>query len=327
MDMTTENNDIIALPLEGVESEHCALIVDKGLSKVPGITKHKVELNNNRAVINTNGDLEVIPNAVKAIRNLGYDVDTVKKSFPVLNMSCASCAASSQSILETQPGVVHAAVNYANAIAQVEYIPTITDPQKLKAALQSVGYDLMVDESEEAKESLEELHRKRFETLKKKTIGAIRLSIPTVIIGMFFMNMPYANYIMWALATPVVLIFGQQFYVNAWKQAKHRSANMDTLVALSTGVAYLFSVFNMVYPQYWHSKGLHAHVYFEAAAVVIAFILLGKLLEERAKGTCWLCTTSARSLDQARVKPDDLPHWNAGGLYRRVNETYSILSQ
>jgi len=89
---------------------------------------------------------------------------------------------------------------------------------------------------------------------------------------------------MWALATPVVLIFGRQFFINAWKQTKHRSANMDTLVALSTGVAYLFSVFNTLNPEYWHSKGLHAHVYFEAACVVIAFILLGKMLEERAKG-------------------------------------------
>jgi Cu2+-exporting ATPase len=77
---------------------------------------------------------------------------------------------------------------------------------------------------------------------------------------------------------------GQGFFVNAWKQAKHRSANMDTLVALSTGIAYLFSVFNMLFADFWHQRGLHAHVYFEAAAVIIAFILLGKLLEERAKG-------------------------------------------
>ncbi len=101
---------------------------------------------------------------------------------------------------------------------------------------------------------------------------------------MFFMNIPYANYIMWALSTPVVLVFGRQFFINAWKQTKHRSANMDTLVALSTGVAYIFSAFNTLFPQYWHSKGLHAHVYFEAAAVVVGFILLGKMLEERAKG-------------------------------------------
>jgi Cu2+-exporting ATPase len=119
--MATENNNLINIPLEGVDSEHCALIVDQGLNKVQGITSHKVELNNNRAVIHTNGGTEVLPDAVKAIRDLGYDVDTVKKNFPVLNMTCASCASSSQSILESEPGVVSVAVNYANATAQVEY--------------------------------------------------------------------------------------------------------------------------------------------------------------------------------------------------------------
>ncbi|MEO6230923.1 MAG: heavy metal translocating P-type ATPase [Ferruginibacter sp.] len=282
--MATENNNTINIPLEGMDSEHCALIIDKGLGKVKGITAHKVEVNNNRAVINTNGELEVLTDAIKAIRDLGYDVDTVKKNFPVLNMTCASCAVSSESILKSQPGVISAAVNYANATVQVEYIPTITDPHALKAAMQSIGYDLMIDESDDAKDQLAALQKEKSDTLKKKTIGSVALAIPTVIIGMFFMNMPYANYMMWALSTPVVLIFGRQFFINAFKQAKHRSTNMDTLVALSTGVAYLFSVFNTLNPQYWHNRGLHAHVYFEAAAVVIAFILLGKLLEERAKG-------------------------------------------
>lgn len=98
------------------------------------------------------------------------------------------------------------------------------------------------------------------------------------------MDMPYANLIMWLFSTPVLLWLGKDFFINAWKQAKHRSANMDTLVALSTGIAYLFSVFNMLFADFWHQRGLHAHVYFEAAAVIIAFILLGKQLEERAKG-------------------------------------------
>jgi len=282
--MATGNNNSINIPLEGMDSEHCALIIDKGLGKVQGITAHKVELNNNRAVINTNGEMEVLTDAVKAIRGLGYDVGTVKRNFPVLNMTCASCAVSSESILKSLPGVINVAVNYANATAQVEYIPTITDPHQLKAALQSIGYDLMTDESEDAKDQLAALQKVKSATLKKKTIGSILLAVPTVVIGMFFMNIPYANYIMWALSTPVVLIFGRQFFINAWKQIKHRSTNMDTLVALSTGVAYLFSVFNTLYPGYWHTRGLHAHVYFEAAAVVVAFILLGKLLEERAKG-------------------------------------------
>jgi len=284
MEVTNEKNRTMILPLEGVDSEHCALIVDKGLAKVPGITEHKVELNNHRAIVTSNDSTTTIPEAVKAIRDLGYGVATIKKTFPVLNMTCASCANSVQSTLQKQEGVISASVNFANTAALVEYVPTITDGEKMKTAVQSTGYDLMIEEGESARESLDELHAREYKTLTRKTFLAVGFSIPLVIIGMFFMNMPYANYIMWALATPVVAFFGRQFFAGAYKQTKHGSANMDTLVALSTGVAYLFSVFNTVMPSYWHSRGLHAHVYFEAAAVVITFILLGKMLEEKAKG-------------------------------------------
>ena len=282
--MKTTLKTTIDLPLSGVESEHCALIVDKGLAKVPGITSHKVELNNQKAII-TAEDNEAIPQAVHAIRDLGYDVETIKQNFPVTGMSCASCAVSTESILRSQAGVINASVNFANALVSIEYIPTVVTPQQLKTAVQSIGYDLVVEDSKEAREALEDLHREKLHSLKQRTVWSIMLSVPLVLIGMLFMHLPYANYIMWALATPVVLVFGRQFFINAWKQAKHRSANMDTLVALSTGIAYLFSVFNTLYPQFWHSRGLQAHVYFEAAAVVVAFILLGKLLEERAKAS------------------------------------------
>ncbi len=106
---------------------------------------------------------------------------------------------------------------------------------------------------------------------------------------MFFMEMPYADEVMWLLSTPVLFWCGRGFFVNAWKQLRHRSATMDTLVALSTGIAYLFSLFNMLFPGFWLSRGIHPHVYFEASSVIVAFILLGRLLEERAKGS----TTSA----------------------------------
>lgn len=98
------------------------------------------------------------------------------------------------------------------------------------------------------------------------------------------MDMPYANPIMWALSTPIVFWLGRGFFSSAWKQLRHGSANMDTLVAISTGTAYLFSLFNMLFPDFWLSRGIHPHVYFEAASVIIAFILLGRLLEEKAKG-------------------------------------------
>lgn len=282
--MKTETRKQIYIPLENVESEHCALIVDKGIQSVKNITSHTVELNNNRAVIETDKPEEVIPNIVKTIRDLGYEVTTIKKTIPVLQMTCASCAISTESIVKFLPGVVSSQVNYAAATLTVEYIPSLVTVNQMRQAVQSIGYDLFIEEGNENSETLEELHQKKYNLLKKKTIGAVFLTLPLVIIAMFFMDIPYANYIMWVLSTPVILGFGKDFFINAWKQTKHGSANMDTLVALSTGVAYIFSVFNTLFPDYWHSKGLHAHVYFESAAVVIAFILLGKLLEENAKG-------------------------------------------
>ena len=278
------NNDLqVYLPLEQVESEHCSLIVDNGLDKVPGILSHKVELNNQRAIIKVKDD-DVIPQAIKAIRDLGYGVTTVKKTIPVLKMTCASCAVSAESMIKAQVGVISASVNFSSETVTVEYLPNIITVEKIRDAVRSIGYDLFIEQEDSKAETLEAIHEKKFNQLKIRTIGAVILSLPIVVIGMFFMNIPFANYIMWVLATPVVAWFGKDFFINAWKQAKHRSANMDTLVAVSTGVAYLFSVFNTLFPDYWHAKGLHAHVYFEAAAVVIAFILLGKLLEEKAKG-------------------------------------------
>ena len=280
---TNNNKDIIYLPLEGVESEHCALIVEKGLAQVEGIETHKVELNNQRAAITITNE-EILANAVTAIKDLGYGVTTVKKVFPVLGMTCASCAGSAESIVSYEPGVVNASVNFASGNLTVEYLPNMTNATKLQKAVQGAGYDLLIEDETKQQETLEAIHEKKFKQLKTKTMWSVLLSLPVVVIGMFFMNMPYANPIMWAFSTPVLLWFGKDFFINAWKQAKHRSANMDTLVALSTGIAYIFSVFNMLFPKFWESRGLEAHVYFEAAAVIIAFILLGKLLEEKAKG-------------------------------------------
>lgn len=278
------NAKILTIPLEGVHSEHCALIVDDALAKTGGVVSHKVELNNQQAKIEVDSKQFKLGQLTSAIRNLGYDITTVKKSFPVEGMTCASCAVSVESILSFEEGVIASAVNYANATATVEYIPGIAKPENFKKAIQSIGYDLIITESESQEDEIAERHNEQFTALKRRTIAAALFTLPVFVIGMFFMDMPYGNWIMWAFSTPVLFWFGKSFFINAWKQLKHRKANMDTLVALSTGIAYVFSVFNTLNPEFWHSRGLHAHVYFEAATVVITFILLGKVLEERAKG-------------------------------------------
>jgi Cu2+-exporting ATPase len=210
------------------------------------------------------------------------DKKIVKASFPVLEMTCAACAVSVESMLKSVEGVADAGVNFANQSAWVSYNPALTGPDQFQQTVRSIGYDLVID-TENQDDIKEAAQQKHYQRVKKRTLWSSVLSLPIVIIGMFFMDMPYGNWIMMVLSTPVVFYFGGHFFVNAWKQARNKKANMDTLVALSTGVAWIFSTFTTIYPQFWHNQGLHAHVYFEAAAVVIAFISLGKLLEEKAK--------------------------------------------
>ncbi len=279
--MSNQNN-YIYLPLEGVESEHCAIIIENELSKVTAISNLKVELNNRRAVFSIS-DNSLVASIVQRIKNLGYGVPTVKKTYPVLEMSCASCAGSAESAVKSTNGVVGASVNYGTGNLTVEYFPNMLNAAKLKKVVQDAGYDLYIEDEDKQQETLEAMHDKRLHQLKLKMIWAIVFSLPLMVIGMIFMYMPYADEIMWVLSTPVVFWLGRDFYSNAWKQAKHRSANMDTLVALSTSIAYFFSVFNVLFASFWIKKGLEAHVYFEASAVIIAFILLGRFLEEKAK--------------------------------------------
>ncbi|WP_143959596.1 heavy metal translocating P-type ATPase [Litoribacter populi] len=204
----------------------------------------------------------------------------MKKEFPVSGMSCAACAVSVENVLKTYPGVKKVSVNYATHSALVESENTL-DLDALKKAVQDDGYDLIVEEVKA--EEIEKHQQNALAQLRFNTIASGILAFPVFIIGMFWMHMPYGNEVMWLLTTPILLIFGRTFFINAWKQARNFKANMDTLVALSTGIAYIYSTFNTFFPQWLLSRGLEPHVYFEAAAIIIFFILLGRLLESRAK--------------------------------------------
>ena len=207
----------------------------------------------------------------------------IKNTYPVVGMSCASCAARVDKTLNGLPGVYQATVNYATAIAQVEYNPKVCSDAILQSAVQDAGYDLLVDTGEDVTNKAEEIRLARYRKIKRRTVVALLLSLPIMVISMFFEDISSLKYVLWILATPVVFGLGREFYINAWRQLKHGTSNMDTLVAVSTGIAYTFSVFNLLFPDFWLSRGIEPHIYFEAASVIIAFILLGRLLEERAK--------------------------------------------
>lgn len=206
-----------------------------------------------------------------------------KESFPVTGLNCASCASSAQTILSAQNGVASANVNFASATAVIEYDPEHIAKETMQQALHSIGFDLVIDTKTDATTLLEEERELHIQRLKKNFLVGIISTIPLVVIAMFFMHIPYGNYIMWVLATPVLFISGKEFFINAYRQIKVGHANMDTLVACSTGVAYAYSVFNTLIPDFWISRGLEPHVYFESAAVVIVFILLGRIMETKAK--------------------------------------------
>lgn len=211
---------------------------------------------------------------------------TIQQNFDVQGMSCAACSARVEKTLSRQPGVVQAAVNLATATATVTYDPSACNAAALQQAVEAVGFGLTPKQETPAPSEAEDKEAeqlRQYRALKRRTVWAIALALPVAVIGMVFMDLPYANYVMWLLATPVVFGLGHGFYANAWRLLKHRAANMDTLVAVSTSIAYLFSVFNLFFPDFWRSRGIEPHVYFEASAVIIAFILLGRLLEARAK--------------------------------------------
>ncbi|EAY31518.1 heavy metal translocating P-type ATPase [Microscilla marina] len=209
----------------------------------------------------------------------------IKETYGVEGMSCAACVASVENTLQHIEGVENATVNYANHTVQVVYAPDWVGEQTLQKAVQTAGYDLLVASAEagSATDQLAQQQQKALRQLKQNLVVAAVFTIPLVIIAMWFPDLPYANFLMLSLTTPVLIIAGRSFYQNAWTQARSAKANMDTLVALSTGIAFVFSLFNTFYPTYWQQKGLAAHVYYEASAVIIVFILLGRLLEEQAK--------------------------------------------
>ena len=204
-----------------------------------------------------------------------------KDRFPVTGMTCTACASSVETILMHTEGIQEASVNYATSTLSVTWDGRIT-PQGIDQALQEVGYGLVIS-TQEVGESVREAQEKNYQQLKRQTLGAAIATLPIVVLGMFFMHWEPGRWISLVLCIPVLFYFGRHFFTRAVQLAKHGQANMDTLVALSTSIAFLFSTYSTLFPEFWISKGLHPPVYFEAASVILVFVSLGKMLEERAK--------------------------------------------
>ena len=206
-----------------------------------------------------------------------------KKTFAVLGMMCAGCAANVEKRLNQTEGVATAAVNLPARTAMIEYDEQTTSPEKMKEALAAIGYDMVVEEDR----NVEAIERQAYRRLRDKVILSWVFALLVMAISMGWINIgtrDIANQTMLILALLNILYCGRQFYVNAARQLLHASANMDTLVALSTGISFLFSTFNTFWGErYWGTQGIEWHTWFDASVMIITFVLTGRLMEERAK--------------------------------------------
>ena len=206
----------------------------------------------------------------------------IKRTFKVGEMHCASCASSVESMLGAMEGIDKASVNFADESVMVEYDESVISEKQMKEAVQKIGYDLILEQNTDLNEEKEKEHQK-LRKARNKALYAIAFSLPVFVISMFLPEFAYKNWILLGFTIPVISWFGREFFAIAWKQAKNFSANMDTLVALGTGAAFLYSMFNTVFPEFLQSRGITPHVYYEAAAVIISLILLGRYFEAKAK--------------------------------------------
>lgn len=276
---------------DSLEAEKLAKLLNEKLNT----NSIHVDFANQRLELDNKQNIN-IKKAINALESLGYESNLISLQLPVLDMACAACSASVESILSSQNGVLHAEVNYANASVNLIFNPLKSSLEDLKSAVQKMGYDLVIDQLESHVELKENASQKRLKKLKLNTLFTWIFALPLFVIGMFFMHKPFADWLMFFLASPIVFIWGRSFYVGFWNQLKNKSANMDSLVAISTGTAYLFSVFTLLFPAFWMKYDLKVEVYFEASGLIIAFILLGKLLEERAKASTSQALKSLMSL-------------------------------
>ena len=206
-----------------------------------------------------------------------------KKTFAVLGMMCAGCAANVEKRLNQTSGVASATVNLPARTVLIEYDEQLTSPEQLKQALAQVGYDMVIEQDR----NVEAIERQAYRSLQRKVIASWLFALLVMAISMHYIiigTREVENQTMLIIALLNIGYCGRQFYANAVRQLRHRSANMDTLVALSTGIAFLFSAFNTFFgDRYWGARGIEWHTWFDASVMIISFVLTGRLLEERAK--------------------------------------------
>ncbi len=293
MSNETKQTKKIVLPVTGMTCASCVATIEKGLSKMSGVSQANVNLASEKASVEYDPSKVDTKALMDTISDVGYGVVLEKTIFSVGGMTCASCVANIENALAKVPGVISANVNLASEKATVEYLSGEAGMADFKRAVEGAGYSIRAEVSAEGiaePDAVMAVARREIRALKTKlifagTIGFFMLLIAVSEFSGGWMPSFLGNhYLLWVLATPVQFWAGWQFYRGAWAGLKHKRANMNTLIAVGTSAAYFYSVVAILLPGFFAAGGREASVYFDTAAIIIALILLGRFLEARAKG-------------------------------------------
>jgi len=282
------------LPITGMSCASCAAHIQKGLSQLKGVVSASVNFGAEKATVIYDKSLVSVDNFISVVKDLGYNVSISKITLPIRGMSCASCVENVQKTLSSLVGVVSASVNFATERATIEYFPSQIGIREFKKAVKDAGYEVVEAEKGEDIVEKERWERERaYRVLKTKVITGAILTIPVYVLMQWDMiglsklvELPrQVNFLLQlVIETPVQFWIGWQFYTGAIAAARHRTTNMNTLIAVGTSAAYIYSVVATFFPSVFEIKGYSAAVYFDTAATIIVLILLGRLFEARAKG-------------------------------------------
>jgi Cu+-exporting ATPase len=287
-------NKTLELPITGITCAGCAARIERGVAKLPGIEKVNVNPATDTFTIIFNPELISEKEFINTVRELGYDTGFEEVTIPITGMHCASCVRKIEHSLSMIDGVIKASVNLATEEATIEYVPGQVTPHDLRKAIRDLGYDVSEEAAEEELEDYEKITREATVTgwMRRFWISAA-FTLP-IVIGMLHefhgfggaVTAALANpFLQWALATPVQFWAGWPFYKGAWAAAKHGTADMNTLIAVGSSAAYLYSVATILFPGFFRAaESGHAAMYFDTSAVIITLILLGRYLESRARG-------------------------------------------
>ncbi len=268
------------IPITGMSCTTCAATVEKALGETAGVEQVKVDFASEKALVEYDPAQIDLARIRDTVSQLGYGAATRKSIFPVSGMTCASCVARVEEALSDVPGVVSVNVNLASEKATVEYIEG-TEVADMRQAVKEAGYELGTEAG--TLEDVATASQREINNVRNRFILAVILAgaIMALMWMPFFVGKPY---LLWVLATPVQFWAGLRFYQGAWGALKHRTADMNTLIAVGTSAAYFYSVVAVLFPALFTAEGLEANLYFDTSAMIIALILLGRFLEARAKG-------------------------------------------